>query len=74
MALINTHEKGLHLNFWESFYIQAFQQNGVLIDEESVYDHQLFTITQDTPHNRTHDLGMPKDILTCIYTRGRGVG
>ena len=60
------HDKGWHPNSWESFYIQAYQQNGVLIDEQSRYDHKLFTIKQNTPHNRAHDLGMPKD-TTYIY-------
>jgi len=70
VALIKPHDKGWHLNFWESFYIQAYQQNGVIIDEQSAYDHQLFTIKQDTPYNRAHERGMPKD-TTCIQGHKR---
>jgi hypothetical protein len=72
MALIKPYEKGWHLNFWESFYIQAYQQNGILIGEQSAYNlHKVFTITQDTPHYRAQE--MPKDKLTCICTRGPAV-
>jgi hypothetical protein len=70
VALIKPHNKGWHLNFWESFYIQAYPQSRVLTDEQSAYDHQLFTIKQDTPHNRAHELGMPKD-TTYIYGHKR---
>jgi len=67
VALIKPHDKGWHLNFCESFYLQAYPQNGVLIDEQSAYDlHQLFTTKQDTPHNKAHELGMPKD-TTYVY-------
>jgi len=52
MALIKPHNKVRHLNFWESFYIQTYQQNWVLIDEKIAYYRLLFTIKQDTPHKR----------------------
>jgi len=70
VALIKPHYKEWNLKFWESFYIQASPHNGVLTDEQNAYDfHQRFTITQDTPHNRAHELGMPKDTTLHLWTQ-----